>query len=108
MSKKAQSICNDCVHLYDNRCLAEGEGENFQQNAQSTGSCKRHTPLEPNFSLHADTEAWKCKVICDDCVNKDGGSCYVYGEDGELPEPAEILEAQATGKCEYYIHHTKV
>ena len=34
-------------------------------------------------SLHADPDAWNFKSICDDCVNKDGGSCYIFGEDAD-------------------------
>lgn len=60
------------------------------------------------FSLHADPDAWNFKPICYDCVNKKGGSCYIFGKDGEAPDPTGILEAQSTGKCEWYIKHTKV
>lgn len=64
---------------------------------------------DPNFvSLHADPDAWNFKPICHDCLNKDGGGCYIFDEDGEAPDPMGILNAQSTGKCEWYIKHTKV
>ena len=64
---------------------------------------------DPNFvSLHADPDAWNFKSICDDCLNKDRGGCYVFDEDGDAPDPTGILEAQSTGKCEWYIKHSKV
>lgn len=60
------------------------------------------------FSLHADPDAWNFKSICDDCVNKNRGGCYIFDKDGEALDPTGILEAQSTGKCEWYIKHTKV
>lgn len=60
------------------------------------------------FSLHADPDAWNFKSICDDCLNKDRGSCYVFGKDGEAPDPIRIPKAQSTGKCEWFIKHSKV
>ena len=67
-----------------------------------------YVPEEPGFSLHADPDAWNFKPICYDCVNKNGGGCYVFEEDGEAPDPSGQHEAQSTGKCEWYIKHTKI
>lgn len=50
-----------------------------------------------------DPNVWNCKLICDDCLNKHGGGCYVFEEDGELPDPDGQHNAQSTGKCEWYI-----
>lgn len=64
---------------------------------------------DPNFvSLHADPDAWNFKPICYDCLNKNRGGCYVFGKDGEEPDPIRIPKAQSTGKCERYIKHSKV
>ena len=29
-------------------------------------------------SSMGDRDAWKFKPICFDCVNKDGGSCFIF------------------------------
>ncbi len=105
MDKKTKSICDDCVHEFRGGCLSDPK---LQHKAQSTGKCKMYVPEEPGFSLHADPDAWNFKPICYDCVNKNGGSCYVFEEDGEAPNPHGQHEAQSTGKCEWYIKHTKI
>ena len=59
---------------------------------------------DPNFtSLHDDKDAWNAKLICDDCLNKDGGSCFVFEEGGDAPDPMGQYIAQSTGECNWYL-----
>lgn len=50
-----------------------------------------------------DSNVWNCKTICQDCLNKIGGGCDIFGEEGSHPNPIGVQIAQSKGKCEWYI-----
>lgn len=52
---------------------------------------------EPDFSLHADPNAWNCNYLCDTCINKLGvWECDIFGTDAD-----EIRDHEF--ECEFYI-----
>ncbi|MCC8175509.1 MAG: hypothetical protein LIO91_03655 [Bacteroidales bacterium] len=77
----------------------------------------KHKIIDKDFvGFGADPTFFQAKRICDDCVNRLGSSCDAYELlfDDPFNNPDEhtllnhlIQDAQAAGKCEYYIKQAK-